>query len=140
MSIAIFSFFGVIVGAALQYLFTQHLESKRLHRELRTGSYMDYLKCVSEHANLGLQRQSQEGKELGARTADAKCRVCLYGSSRAIEAFAAFERLGATMNNEDQCEAFSRMVEIMRADSGSNRSVQLEELKTVLLGTSRSRT
>jgi len=98
MSAAIFSFFGIIIGASLQYLFTRHLVNQKHHRELRTKAYTDYLECVSEQANLGKQRQSQEGRELGAKTADAKCRICLYGSSSAIGAFAKFERLGAIMN------------------------------------------
>ena len=96
MTTALFSFLGVVIGAALQYLFTRHLDNQKHHRDLRTKAYTDYLRCVSEHANLAVQRQSQEGRDLGARTADAKCRICLYGSATAIQAFAAFEKLGAT--------------------------------------------
>jgi hypothetical protein len=95
MSAAIFSFFGIIVGASVQYLFTRHLDNQKHRREIRTTAYTDYLKCVSEQANLGKQRQSHEGRELATRTADAKCRICLYGSSSAVGAFAEFERLGA---------------------------------------------
>lgn len=137
MSTALFSFFGIVIGAALQYLFTRHLDNQKHHRELRTKAYTEYLSCVCEHANLGRQRQSQEGKELAARTADAKCRICLYGSSSVVAAFAEFETLGATMNTEEQRAAFTRMVSIMRNDSASKGQVKLSALQVVLLGVQR---
>lgn len=138
MSTAIFSFLGIIVGATLQYFFTRHLDNQKHQRELRTKAYTDYLKCVSDHANIRPQRQSQEGKELSSKTADAKCRICLYGSSRAIGAFAEFERLGAAMNTPEQCAAFSRMVAIMRNDSTKGGQVGSNDLEAVLLGVRRS--
>lgn len=134
MSSAILSFLGVVIGASLQYFFTRHLDNQKHHRDLRASAYADYLKCVSEHANLGKQRQSQEGKELAVRTADAKCRICLYGSPAAVEAFADFERLGATMNSEEQRSAFTRMVAIMRKDSARGGPVDDGALQAVLLG------
>jgi hypothetical protein len=100
-------------------------------------AYTDYLKCVCEHANLGKQRQSHEGRELAAKTADAKCRICLYGSSSAVGAFAEFERVGATMNTPEQRSAFTRMVAVMRNDSVSGRQVELRDLEAVVLGTQR---
>jgi len=137
MNAAIFSFLGIVIGASLQYVFTRHLDNQKHYRELRTKAYTDYLKCVSEHANLGKQRQSQEGRELSALTADAKCRICLYGSSSAVSAFAEFERLGATMNTPEQCTAFTHMVAIMRNDSTNGGQVALNDLEVVLLGANR---
>lgn len=137
MTVAIFSFFGVIVGALLQYFFTRHLDQLRAHREARTKAYTDYLKCVSEHAHPAQFLESTDGHELGARTADSKCRICLYGSSPAIEAFAEFERLGAAMNTSQQRSVFTRMVAIMRHDSTSTPNVSSEDLQTVLLGVDR---
>ena len=134
MSTALFSFFGIIVGAALQYLFTRHLDNQKHHRELRTKAYTDYLTCVSEHAHLGRPRHSQESRELFARTTDAKCRICLYGSSLVIEAFAAFETLGAVVKTDEQRAAITGMVALMRSDSESGEQVKLPALEVVLLG------
>jgi hypothetical protein len=136
MNPAIFSIIGLILGASLQYFFTRHLDNQKHRRETRTTAYTDYLKCVSEQANLGKQRQSHEGRELGAKTADAKCRICLYGSSSAVETFAEFERLGAAMNTPEQCGAFTRMVAVMRKDSVGGRHIDLGDLEAVLLGVS----
>ena len=139
MTVATFSFLGIIVGAALQYFFSRHLDSLRTHRDSRTKAYTDYLRCVSEHANSD-QMRSSDGHELGARTADAKCRICLYGSSDAIAAFAQFERLGATMSSPEQQTTFTQMVAIMRKDSTSSSNVALGDLQTVLLGVDRHAT
>lgn len=128
------------MGAVLQFLFTRHLDGRKHQRELRTKAYTDYLTCVSEHANAGVPRQSPEGRTLGARTADAKCRICLYGSAGTIEAFAVFERLGATMNTQEQCLAFTRMVLLMRNDSASTGKVALADLQAILLGPQRNAT
>ncbi|QTD45552.1 hypothetical protein [Ottowia testudinis] len=134
MTTAILSLLGVIVGAMLQFFFARHLEGKRHHREVRAKAYADYLQCVSELANVQPQRQSVEGRQLGARTADAKCRVSLYGSAAVVSAFASFERLGATMNTSEQRSAFTAMVGAMREDALGGSSVQAADLEIVLLG------
>lgn len=133
MTAAIFSFIGIVIGASLQYFFSRHLDTLRAHREARTKAYTDYLRCVSEQANPD-QMHSSDGHELGARTADAKCRICLYGSSQVVAAFARFETLGATMNTPEQQAAFTRMVAIMRHDSRGSGHVESSDLQVVLLG------
>lgn len=135
MSAAVFSFAGIVIGASLQYFFTRHLDKQRHHLELRTRAYIDYLKCVCEQANLAMQPQSRERHELYARTADTKCRICLYGSPRTVAAFAEFERLGAQMTTHNRCAAFTRMVAFMRADSARSGAVEPDDLQTVLMGT-----
>jgi hypothetical protein len=135
MIVAIFSFFGVVIGAILQYVFSRHLEQQRGRREERTKAYTDYLRCVSEHANPA-RLESSDGHELGTRTADAKCRICLYGSSDTVEAFANFERLGAVMESPEQRAAFTRMVAIMREDSSGTSGVASADLQVILLGSS----
>ncbi len=138
MSTAIFSLIGLVIGAVLQFLFSRHLDNKKHQRDLRAKAYADYLQCVSEHANLGHQRNSTEGRQLGAKTADSKCRISLYGAPSVISAFANFERLGATMNTNEQCSAFTEMVAAMRKDALGNSSVTPADLEAVLLGPRRA--
>lgn len=95
---------------------------------------MDYLKCVCEQANLVEQTQSKVKREIFVKTGDAKARICLYGSTEAIQAFALFEKLGATMNSNQQRNAFTSMALIMRNDSGSQSGAKIEDLEIVLLG------
>lgn len=135
MIVAIFSFIGVIAGAILQFVFSRHLDNKKHQRDVRAKAYGDYLQCVSEYANMAHERKSTEGRQLGARTADAKCRISLYGASSVVSAFAKFERLGATMNTSEQRAAFTDMVAEMRQDTLGNSPITHADLETVLLGT-----
>ena len=134
MITAIFSLIGLVVGAVLQFLFTRHLDNKKHQRDLRAKAYADYLQCVSERANLGHHKSSTESRQLDAKTADAKCRISLYGAHAVISAFAAFERLGATMNSNEQCDAFTDMVAAMRQDTLGSSSVAQSDLKALLMG------
>jgi hypothetical protein len=95
---------------------------------------MDYLKCVCEQACLRPTEISQEKKELFARTADVKARICLYGSNKDISSFSCFEKLGASMNSSEQRKAFKNMVAVMRTDSGSELGAEAVDIQNVLLG------
>lgn len=74
---------------------------------------MNYLRCVAESAHVNLQTDEAN---LFARAADAKTRICLYGSKDVITSLAAFERAGGMLRNEKQREAFMRLVTAMRCD------------------------
>jgi hypothetical protein len=130
----ILSFLGVVIGASLQYYFTRHIENQRHLRDLRSKAYMDYLNCVTDLAQFRPKENSKERIELSAKTGDAKARICLYGSNKAITAFSQFEELGATMNTDEQRQSFTNMVSIMRMDSGSEGGVNSKALQNVLLG------
>jgi len=134
MTTAILSFLGVIFGAGLQYVFTRYLENQRHFRTLRTQAHMDYLKCVCELANLGPSPQDSEIRQIFLRTADAKARICLYGSTESIRTFACFEKLGAAIESTEHRSAFVTMVSAMRRDSGSTSEPMGEDLQRVLLG------
>jgi hypothetical protein len=133
LTIAILSFFGVIIGASLQYVFTRYLDNQRHHRDLRTQAYLDYLNSVSGLAHLNEPQGSQE-RDLLAKVADAKGRVCLYGSKEVIHAFALFEKLGAVVSSVQQRAAFVAMVIAMRNDSRNSADPGTEDIALVLLG------
>ena len=94
---------------------------------------MDYLKCISGLAHLNELQGSQE-RDLLATAADAKGRICVYGSMEVIHAFAVFERLGAVISSAKQQEAFVAMVAAMRKDSGNAAGPETEDMGIVLLG------
>ena len=130
MTVALFSFVGIVVGASLQYFFTRVIEERRHKRDLMTRAYTDYLRSVSEAAHCLIQRQSGEGRKLLAQITDAKVRVCLYGSQEVVEKLAAFEKTGAVIRSESQRNAFVQLLRAMRTeDNISNRS-----LETIMLG------
>jgi hypothetical protein len=130
MSIAFFSFLGVIVGAGLQYLFTRFLEERKHRQSLKTAAYTDYIRAVAEAAHIALQDQRPA---IFARLADAKTRICLYGSPEVVTALAGFESQGGIIGNDQQREAFLKAVEAMREDS----HVQAARLEILLFGENR---
>nr|NJM04643.1 hypothetical protein [Desulfobacula sp.] len=139
MTAAAFSFLGLVIGAVLQHYFSRHQEVLRSHRESRTKAYTDFLRCVCEH--ISPEKLSTLSKhDLDTRTADAKCRVCLYGSVPVISAFAEFERLGATINTPQQMEAFTSMVHFMRKDSAISAQAPSSDVQAILFGGKRSAT
>jgi len=133
MLTAVLPVVGVLVGASLQYLFTRYLETQRYQREFRTQAYLDYIKSVSGLAHLNDPQGSQE-RDLLASAADAKARICLYGSGEVIEAFASFERLGAAVISPSQCESFVAMIVAMRRDSGDASRARIRDVQQLLLG------
>lgn len=72
MTVAIFSFLGIVAGALLQYVFTRHLDLQRSRREARTKAYTDYLQCVSEHANTARHISLQDVRNLAAKNRRCK--------------------------------------------------------------------
>ncbi|WP_150652836.1 hypothetical protein [Pseudomonas fluorescens] len=83
METAAYSFVGIFLGAMLQYILSKHLDGQKHQRDLRTQAYTDYLKAVCDTA-LTVQPQSNEGREVRARMANSKSRICLYGSQDTV--------------------------------------------------------
>lgn len=134
MDAVFLSLLGLAVGASLQYFFTRHIENQRHIRELRSKAYMDFLKTVCELATFRPKDGTSERAELSGRTADAKARICLYGSAEVIRSYSKWEVLGPTMNSEEQRSAFIEMVKFMRTDSGGDLNISSMEIQNVLLG------
>lgn len=104
---ALLTLLGIAVGAILSYLFTRSNEQEKHYRLLQTGAYADYLRCVAESAHLNLE---SDEASLFARVADAKTRICLYGSQKVIALLAAFEKEGGVINTPQQRSAFIHLV------------------------------
>jgi hypothetical protein len=67
---------------------------------------------------------------LFARTADAKTRVCLYGSDEVLTLLAAFEKEGSVISNAQQRSTFVRFVQAMR----TNSKAQISDIEVILFG------
>jgi hypothetical protein len=118
---------GIILGSVLTYLFTRSHENKKQLRMLQTEAYADYLRCVAEAAHINLQTDEAN---LFACAADAKTRICLYGSKDVITWLAKFESAGGIISNEKQRETFVRLVMAMRNDT----KVKDVEVSLILFG------
>ena len=127
--IALLPLLGVLLGAGLQYLAGQALEERKHLRQLRAESYADYFKSVSA---LALQGRTKEAVTL---LADAKSRICLYGSPIVIKKLAELERYGAHLSSNNAREAIISMVSEARKDTASSpKHLGTQDLSTVLFG------
>lgn len=133
MAIAFFSILGAIVGASLQYLFTRFLEERKHRQTLQTEAYTDYIQAVAaaRHMDLHTERAS-----IFARLADAKTRICLYGSAEVVARLAEFESKGGVIGDDQQGEAFMHVLRAMRGKS----KLQTSQVELILLGEGKKET
>jgi len=77
-----------------------------------------------------------ERASIFARLADAKTRICLYGSPEVVARLADFESKGGVIGDDLQQEAFMRVIEAMRGKS----KLQTSQVELILLGKSKKET
>lgn len=128
---------GVIIGAGLQYLFSRSGERRKQLEALRNQAYVDYVRCVAQLANAKKEDASKRA-ELLAALADAKTRICIYGSSKVIRALADFEKSGSVLSSADSIKRFLEIChEVRRQGLRDTGSIGAEDLSIVLFGPER---
>ncbi len=134
---AILPLLGVALGASLQHFFSKSAESRKQLTILRTQAYVDYLSAVSKFAQKAKTHPKQR-TELFGEAADAKARVCIYGSSAAIGLLAEIERSGAILASKESISVFVKLCMQMRSEGDmSEETVPKEDLELVLFGPER---
>ena len=127
--IAILPLAGVLIGAGLQYLSSTSLERRKHLSSLRAAAYADYFRAVSSLATEG--RSSAAVSAL----ADAKSRICLYGSPSVLTRLAQLERNGANLASPEARTAILYVVAEARKDTTFNgASVADADLSVILFG------
>lgn len=125
---------GIVVGAAIQSFYSRRAENKKQVLLSKTQAYVDYLECISESAQL----KSRDGKEINqlfAKAANAKSRICVYGSNDVISALAKFEDVGAAINSEENANVFIKLCAAMREDHLQEKNTaSIKELESILVG------
>lgn len=128
MQVALVSLLGIAIGAALQYAFGRSLESRKQHGLQKAQAYTDFFHAVAALA----QARSADQLMLAA---DAKTRICIYGSDAVISKLDEFERAGATAGTDTGRAALVKLMQVMREDVINRRtSVELESLYRILFG------
>jgi hypothetical protein len=120
---------AVLTGAALGYVSGRLLETRKQLTLEKGRAYADYLKALATAAT--------DRKSTGAvgMAADAKTRICIYGSPAVVRALAGFEEAGARVEGEKGRSAVAQLVKAMRADMGVSGAVVLQaDLHMVLFG------
>lgn len=125
---------GVALGAGLQYYFSKSSEERKKLTSLRTQAYVDYLQSVAKFAQAA-KTDPNERLKLLAEAADAKTRICIYGSKNIVKLLAEFERNGAKIASRESKETFIALCSQMRAEGiNSEENLPVDDLKLVLFG------
>jgi hypothetical protein len=120
---AVLPLLGVVIGATLQYWTSRSAEAQRQLQLLRSQSYVDYLRAVTKAAHA---TSPDTGRLARAEAADAKARMSVYGTSRAIAALARFEEVGPVLDTPNAKGVFAALVTAMRdGDSPSQTDLEL---------------
>ncbi|MFN5083730.1 MAG: hypothetical protein ACK5WW_10665 [Brevundimonas sp.] len=128
-TLAVLPLLGVCIGAALQFLASKTLERSKHLTGQRASAYADYFQAVSDLAVTGRNEKAVTA------LANAKSRICLYGSPRVIACLGRLERHGASLSSPDARRAVLELVgEARRETAPSLRSVRTDDLRLVLFG------
>jgi hypothetical protein len=125
---------GVILGASLQYYFSRTSEERKQLTLLKTKAYVDYLGSVAKFAQAAKINPSERLKLL-SEAADAKTRICIYGSNETISLLAEFERQGSQIASKESIKIFMSLCSQMRKEGLKKESViSSDDLEVVLFG------
>jgi hypothetical protein len=131
-AIAVLPLIGVLIGAGFQFLANRALEQRRQLGQLRAEAYADYFRAVSAMSNEG--RNPSNLRDL----ADAKSRICLYGTSGVVKQLGESEEHGADMRSDSARKALIGLVEEARKDTACrDHPVARIDLERILLGPDR---
>lgn len=106
---AILPLLGVLIGAALQYAFGQRLENRKLLVAQKSQAYSDFIRITAASGH------SRDAEKV-ALIADAKTRICIYGSLAVVQKLRDFDKTGAIAARTDGETALLALLSAMRED------------------------
>ena len=124
---------GVIIGASIQFLFSNKNENKKQQRLLKTTAYTDFLKAVAGLAITQKYGDKEKEMEYLILLSDAKARVSVYGNDEVVKGIADFWRIGPKLNNPKSNKAYSILVLEMRKDNLKSVKTELKDISQLLL-------
>jgi hypothetical protein len=124
---------GVVVGAILQYWLSSASQVRGRLLEARTKAYADYLASVSRKSRVSKSEEREYSAVLAA-IAEAKYRICVYGSDTVITKLAEFEGSAAGTAEREMRSRFLRLCQAMRQDAGSTTVLNLDILYAAVHG------
>jgi hypothetical protein len=120
---------GVAVGAGLQLLLGRSLETSKQLKVARAQAYADFFKAVALLATKG---HSVDALGLAA---DAKSRICIYGSPEVVKRLRAFEEQGPIIGSDQSKAIIAALLLEMRKDiDGTARNLNEQDIHLVVFG------
>jgi hypothetical protein len=118
-----------MVGAGLQYVSGRALEGRKQLALQKSTAYVDFFKAVA------LIAQHGDSKDNLALAADAKVRMCIYGSPRVIRYLRDFDKAGAVLNSQESFKIITELLKEMRKDTGTDhRGIGEDDFQSILFG------
>ena len=136
ISTGVFSIIGVIIGAALHYVFSIRSEEREHQRNLRMQAYVYFIGSLME--------VYFEGK-LTSKLADSIARLAVYGNKDIIKSIAEIKRISAERKRMTSSEFESKygsefknllvkVIQNMRKDIFPKEEVSDEDISILLFG------
>jgi len=125
------SIIGVVIGAALNYVFTKFLDERRHRRNLRTKAYLDFCNNNMNAFFVGVTNETK------SRYADAAHRIVIYGSKEVVKAMANMKSFNAKNMSESESKSewerlYVLMIQAMRKDGMTKGSVSDEDISQII--------
>ena len=122
---------GVVLGAGLQFLLSRSLEAGKQLKVQKGQAYADYFQALALAATKG------KSPEVSGLAADAKTRICIYGSPAVVRKLGEFQKTGAIVASAESKAAIAELLREMRADmDGRAHGLDEEALHWTLFGPS----
>jgi hypothetical protein len=122
-----------LLGAAVQYLFTQSAERKKQYQELRTRAYVDFPKSSAGIAMAQKSENAEKEFEFRILMTDAKARIGIYGSKTVVGTTAEFFRKHGALTSAPALSSYLQVVTAMRADApGGEASISKADFGQLL--------
>ncbi len=115
--VAVAGIIGILLGVGAQHIFSQLAESAKHYQELRTKSYVDFIKAT---AMIAIAQKNQNlATEIDGQSlmADAKARISIYGSKEVVARASEFFRGHGALTSHDAYASFVAIIAAMRADT-----------------------
>jgi len=108
---------GIVLGATLQYWFSQAAERRRRQQRLRSEVYVNFLRGAAGVAMAQKFRNKEKEEEFMFLLVDARTRIAVYGNREVILRINDFWRLGGVADSPEQKKAFVAACQAMRKES-----------------------
>jgi hypothetical protein len=131
MSEALFvGFFGVLVGAILQFLLVRRASQEVRYLELKSNAYADSMNGIVS-GSLASDLEKPKAQEM---VTAAKMRICVLGDSDVVESIVKFENIRLAGSNEESLDALKSLIGVMRTRGVASGKVDDSAFDLLLFG------
>lgn len=132
--IYLFPVITLILGAFLQFMFSEKSDKRKQKYLLKTDAYTDFLSAIAGLANSQRCKHIDKEFEFNILLTNAKAKIAVYGSDKVISKIAEFYREGAKLNDANSIKIFISLISEMRNENHKNSNSKFNELSHLLFG------